>query len=101
MLPFAPAIEIGWRLARPFWGRGLASEAAQCAATCAFGPLGLGEIVSFTTLGNHRSLAVMARLDMVCDGQFDHVGLPEGHALRRHWLYRLDRNTAARRRLAT
>ena len=28
-MPFAPAIEIGWRLARPLWGRGLASEAAR------------------------------------------------------------------------
>ena len=95
-LPFAPAIEIGWRLARPFWGRGLASEAAQCAADCAFEQIGLDEIVSFTALANQRSVAVMQRLGMVCAGQFDHVGMPEGHALRRHWLYRLDRVAASR-----
>ena len=26
--PFMPAVEIGWRLARPAWGHGFASEAA-------------------------------------------------------------------------
>src|SRR6185437_9117037 len=27
--PFGPTVELGWRIARPFWGRGYAPEAAR------------------------------------------------------------------------
>lgn len=91
--PFAPAIEIGWRLDAAFWGRGYATEAAAKAAAYAFGVRGLSELVSFTVPANRRSIAVMERLGMTHDAadDFDHPGLPEGHALRRHVLYRLRR----------
>lgn len=92
-LPCSPCVEIGWRLARPFWGQGYASEAARGALALGFGRLQLAEIVSFTALGNLRSRAVMARIGMCPDpaGEFDHPALPEGHVLRRHCLYRLAR----------
>lgn len=93
-MPFAPAVEIGWRLARAHWGQGLASEAARAAARFAFTQLGLDEIVAFTALGNRRSRAVMVRLGMREAGEFDHAALPLGHALRRHVLYRLARAQA-------
>ena len=35
-----PAVEVGWRVARDGWGRGLATEAARAALDEAFGPLG-------------------------------------------------------------
>jgi RimJ/RimL family protein N-acetyltransferase len=91
-VPFAPAVEIGWRLARPFWGRGLASEAAVAAATFGFAERGLREIVSFTAVGNERSRRVMERLGMQRDPDcdFDHPLLEENDGLRRHVLYRLD-----------
>lgn len=89
---FTPAIEIGWRLARPHWGLGYASEAAQAALDFAFGQLRCQEIVSFTATANHRSIRVMQRLGMVHDPaeDFDHprVRNPD---LRRHVLYRLRR----------
>ncbi|MGB8651786.1 MAG: GNAT family N-acetyltransferase, partial [Mycobacteriales bacterium] len=28
-LPFSPALEVGWRLAEPYWGHGYATEAAR------------------------------------------------------------------------
>jgi len=91
--PFTPTVEIGWRLARSCWGRGYATEAARAGLEFGFDDLGLTEIVSFTTFGNQRSRAVMARLGMVRDpdGDFDHPALPVGHPLRRHVLYRLAR----------
>lgn len=90
-LPFAPCVEIGWRLAHSAWGQGLASEAARAALSAGFGTLGLSEIVSFTALSNRRSQAVMERLGMRRTAEdFDHPVLPEGHPLRRHCLYRLD-----------
>lgn len=89
-LPFAPCVEIGWRLARPWWGQGLAGEAARAALDFAFGPLHLPEVVAFTTIGNQRSQALMQRLGMQRDAAtFEHPALAIGHPLRTHALYRL------------
>ena len=63
-LPFAPATEVGWRLARPYWGRGYATEAATAAVQFAFSSLELDSIVSFTAAVNLRSRRVMERLGM-------------------------------------
>ncbi len=88
---FTPCVEVGWRLARDFWGRGYATEGAREALRFGFLDLGLEEIVAFTTTTNTRSQAVMQRLGMAYDpaDDFDHPALPEGHRLRRHVLYRL------------
>jgi RimJ/RimL family protein N-acetyltransferase len=88
---FTPSVEIGWRLARAYWGLGLATEGARAAVHYAFTALELPEVVSFTTEGNLRSRRVMEKLGMTHDARedFDHPGLPEGHPLRRHVLYRL------------
>lgn len=90
-LAFAPAIEIGWRLAPAGWGQGYATEAARAALEVAFDTLDLPEVVSYTAGTNERSLAVMRRLAMREDTPFDHPALPEGHRLRRHRLFRLRR----------
>lgn len=94
---FTPCVEIGWRLAHAQWGRGFATEAARAALGFAFGPLGLGEVVSFTVPANHRSRRVMERIGMTRSpaDDFDHPLLPEGHPLRRHVLYRCRRSGEA------
>jgi RimJ/RimL family protein N-acetyltransferase len=88
---FTPCIEIGWRLARDFWGQGYATEAARRALDFAFHEAGFAEIVSFAVAGNRRSRAVMERIGMSRDaeGDFDHPSLPEGSPLKRHVLYRI------------
>jgi ribosomal-protein-alanine N-acetyltransferase len=90
-LAFAPAVEIGWRLATGAWGRGIATEAAGAAIGYGFDELGLDQIVSFTTVGNQRSRAVMERLGMRRDPAEDflHPGLEPDHPLAPHVLYRL------------
>lgn len=100
LLPFAPCVEIGWRLARPFWGHGLATEAARLALRAGFEGLGLEEIVAFTAQRNQRSRAVMRRLGMQESPAeaFDHPAVPAGHPVRPHVLYRL---TQAQWRAAT
>ncbi|MEM9555555.1 MAG: GNAT family N-acetyltransferase [Acidobacteriota bacterium] len=87
--PFLPCVEVGWRLARQHWGHGYATEAARVALDAGFGPIGLDEIVSFTAASNLRSRAVMERLGMRYDRDFEHPALAIGHPLRRHCLYRL------------
>ena len=89
---FSPCVEIGWRLARADWGFGFASEAASATLRAGFEQIGLDEVVSFTTLANRRSRAVMDRIGMRDAGyEFEHPGVPEGHPLRPHCLYRITR----------
>jgi ribosomal-protein-alanine N-acetyltransferase len=87
---FTPAVEVGWRLAHEYWGRGYAAEGGRAALDYAFDVLGLDEIVSFTTVANLRSQRVMQKLGMTHDpaDDFDHPALPEGHPQRPHVLYR-------------
>jgi ribosomal-protein-alanine N-acetyltransferase len=88
-LPFAPAIEVGWRLARPYWGRGYATEAATAAVQFAFSALKLDRIACFTAAVNLRSRRVMERLGMSHDeaNDFEHPIVARGHPLSRHVLY--------------
>jgi RimJ/RimL family protein N-acetyltransferase len=90
---FTPAVEVGWRLRRDYWGHGFAGEAARAALADGFDRVGLEEIVSFTVPANVRSIRVMQRIGMTRDpaDDFDHPRLPVGHRLRRHVLYRLSR----------
>lgn len=90
--PFSPCVEIGWRLAFPFWGQGFALEGARAVLDVGFNHIKLPEIVSFTATLNHRSRALMERLGMVASGTFEHPQVPEGSVLRPHCLYRLPRS---------
>lgn len=92
IMPFAPGVEVGWRLARAHWGQGYAAEGARVSLAHGFGPLKLQEIVSLTALTNTASQRVMERIGMRRAGTFDHPALPEGHALRPHCLYRITRS---------
>ena len=87
---FTPAVEVAWRLARAYWGRGYATEAARVSLDYGFEKLGLREVVALTVPANQRSRRVMERLGMTrsSEDDFDHPRLPEG-PLKRHVLYRL------------
>jgi ribosomal-protein-alanine N-acetyltransferase len=88
---FTPAVEIGWGLPVSFWGRGLATEAANACLDYGFRTLHLPEIVAITAPGNWRSRAVMERIGMSYDpaDDFIHPALPPDHPLQPTVLYRL------------
>jgi Ser-tRNA(Ala) deacylase AlaX/predicted acetyltransferase len=88
---FTPCVEIGWRLASAYWGRGYATEVARAVLAYAFNFLKLDEVVSFTVPKNVRSQNVMRRIGMVRDenGDFLHPKLPADHRLAQHVLYRI------------
>jgi RimJ/RimL family protein N-acetyltransferase len=90
---FTPAVEIGWRLARPAWGHGYATEAARAVLRHAFTETDLDEVVSLTVPMNSRSWKVMQRIGMTRDpaDDFEHPRVPEGHSHRLHILHRLSR----------
>jgi len=67
----APMVEVGWREAQAYWGRGYISEAARAALEFGFEVVGLDEIVSFTVPQNVRSRRVMERIGLVRDPSRD------------------------------
>jgi RimJ/RimL family protein N-acetyltransferase len=85
--PFAPAIEIGWRLDPDAWGYGYATEGAIGSAAFIFDQ-GHSEIVALTVPDNAPSRAVMERVGMTRDSADDFLH-PVGGQL--HVLYRLGR----------
>ncbi len=92
-LPFSPCVEICWRLLKPYWGNGYATEAAKATLKFTFETLGLTEIVAFTTVLNSRSRSVMERLGFGNTFQnFSHPDIPPGHPLSEHVLYKLTRS---------
>ena len=95
--PFTPNVEVGWRIAYSHWNNGYATEGTQAAIAYAFSELGLPEIISLTVPANLASRRVMEKIGMSHDpvDDFNHPALPDGHALRRHVLYRL-KNTSNR-----
>ena len=91
---FTPAVELGWRIARAFWGQGYAPEAARAAIAFGFGNLALPELVANTSPNNVNSQRVMVKLGMTRNAadDFDHPRVPEGSTLRPQVLYRLRRD---------
>lgn len=91
--PSLPVIEIGWRLAHAFWGKGLATEAARAVLEFGFEELLLDEIVAVTATTNVRSQRVMLRLGMQCSesDNFRYPALPEHHHLSAQVMHRLSR----------
>jgi len=67
--------DIGWRLTRRAWGHGYATEAARAALADVFSRIGLHEVLSYTAPDNHRSRAVMKRLNLVRDESRDFTAL--------------------------
>ncbi|MGW4403630.1 GNAT family N-acetyltransferase [Nonomuraea sp. NPDC004702] len=59
-----PAVEIGWRLGRAYWGNGYATEAAGRLLRFGFAECGLDRIVSIRHVDNQRSRRVMDKLGL-------------------------------------
>ena len=92
-LPFNPCVEVGWRLAKKYWGKGYATEAGKASLEFAFEHPKLNEVVSFASVGNRRSRAVMERLNMIdMKSNFDHPEMPDGSPLKEHVLYKITKN---------
>jgi RimJ/RimL family protein N-acetyltransferase len=70
---YLPAVarrpELGWRLGRSTWGRGLATEAATAAREDAFGRLGLEELISIIHPDNAASQRVATKMGMTIEGE--------------------------------
>ncbi len=67
MLPETGEVELGYRLGRAHWGRGLATELAQAWLARALGPLGLDRVIAFADPHNVASIRVMEKIGMTRD----------------------------------
>jgi RimJ/RimL family protein N-acetyltransferase len=93
--PVPIELEIGWRLARHAWGQGYAREAAQAALDWGWANQPDDRITAWTVQANTGSWGLMLRLGMVHRPEldFDHPRFANGHPLRRHIVYTIDRPT--------
>jgi RimJ/RimL family protein N-acetyltransferase len=75
-LPAVEEIEIGWWLARAWWGRGLATEAARVALHDGFERVGLRRIVAIAQPANAASIGIMRKLGMRFERTVQPRGIP-------------------------
>ena len=85
-LPDTDEIEIGYLLARPFWGQGLATEGAHPGLAYGFETLKLPEIIAVVHPENIASQRVIEKLEMNFTGETEYFGMPV-------FRYILDRET--------
>lgn len=63
-IPVDGELEIGWRIAECWWGRGVAREAAAASIAWAWTDTSASRVAAWTCAGNTRSWGLMARLGM-------------------------------------
>src|SRR4029077_1435746 len=80
-------VEIGWAIAAPRWGQGLATELAMTSIDAAFASLGLDRVIAYTQPHNVASRRVMVKAGLVYARDITHYDLP-------HVLYVLNRTEA-------
>ena len=76
-----PEVEVGYRVAASWWGRGIATEMASALVAVARDRLGLADIVAFTLPYNLASRRVMEKVGFTYERDIEWVALP-------HVLYR-------------
>jgi len=72
----ASEVEIGWRLMKHQWGRGLATEAARVALQRAVEHAHLARVIAIAMPENHASLRVMEKLGMNFERATQKDGFP-------------------------
>jgi ribosomal-protein-alanine N-acetyltransferase len=68
-------VEVDYALARPYWGRGIATEAAKAALEFGFGSVGLSKIIALAAPENLASRRVMEHLGMAYTREADYFGM--------------------------
>jgi len=74
-MPDGEDIELAYRLARPAWGQGIASEAGAALLGYAFQTLALPQVVAVTYPENLASQRVLEKLGFARRGEVDYRGV--------------------------
>lgn len=70
-VPTSDGPEIGWRLAKQFWGQGLATEAATAALKFGFETLGFSRVIALVQSPNRASLRVCEKSGLKSESRFE------------------------------
>lgn len=86
---FMPCVEIGWRLEKKYWGKGYATEAAKVVLAFGLEDLAIGEIFSYTAVGNTPSMNVMRKIGLRERPElaFEHPKIEVGNPTRSHVVF--------------
>ena len=74
-LPETSEIEIGYLLARPYWGRGLATEAARVGINYGFDQLHIPTIIGIVHPENIASQRVLEKIGLTFQEQAEYFGM--------------------------
>ncbi|MFT5232389.1 MAG: ribosomal-protein-alanine N-acetyltransferase [Candidatus Krumholzibacteriia bacterium] len=72
--PATDEVDLGFRLAQPFWGQGIASETSRLALSLGFHRYGLTKIIGRAMAENPASIAVLQKVGMSYSHEFDADG---------------------------
>ena len=72
---FTPSVDVGWRLNKKCWNKGLATEGAKKCLDYGFNKLGLKNIIATTPIINIKSIRVMEKIGMQKLAKFKHPRL--------------------------
>lgn len=86
---FSPGVDIGWRLRKEYWGRGLATEGAIASRDYFFRNFEIGRLISLTPVQNQASWNVMEKMGMKKLGFFNHPMIDDEDPLAEHVVYEL------------
>ncbi len=89
--PFTPCIDIGWRLNKHYWNRGLATEGARSCLDYGFKELKLSSVRSITPEINKASIHIMNKIGMAPIGVFEHPLLTDNPTLSHCVVYEINR----------
>ncbi|HBE69576.1 MAG TPA: N-acetyltransferase [Planctomycetaceae bacterium] len=70
--PISPLVDCGWRLAPEYWGAGFATEAASAVVNWGFHKFRFAKIHSLAPRVNQPSIAVMQRIGLEFESEFEH-----------------------------
>ena len=81
-MPSGDDVELAYRLARPAWGRGIASEAGAALVDYAIRTVGLPRVVAVTYPENQASQRVLERIGFQRQGDLDYKGVRTAYYVR-------------------
>ena len=87
---FTPCVDIGWRIDKKYWGKGLATEGALACMKYAKHALQLSHIYSMASKKNSASIRVMEKIGMSYVKDFEHPKLVESPTLKKCVLFEIN-----------
>ena len=87
---FTPCVDIGWRMNKKYWGKGLATEGALECIEFAKNHLQLDRIYSMASKTNSKSIKVMEKIGMTYIKDFEHPKLKKHPTLEKCALFAIN-----------